>query len=83
MLTDKDVFVTPDGYLALIIPDDPTLREFVISDVTKITLGIDLIQSGQDGLLAKIRYQENVIDSLRDNIADLERELDELKEAKE
>lgn len=81
MLTSKDIFMTPQGYLAVILPDDTTLREFVIEDVTKIALGIDLIQSGQDSLIAKIRRQEAVIDSLRDDVADLERELEEIKEA--
>ena len=81
LMTDKDIFVTPQGYLALIVPGETTLQEFVIRDDVKIMLGIDLIQSGRDSLMAKIRSQENVIDSLRDNIADLEREVEQLKEA--
>ena len=81
LMTDKDIFVTPNGYLALIVPGETTLQEFVIRDDVKIMLGIDLIQSGRDSLMAKIRSQENVIDSLRDNIADLEKEVEQLKEA--
>ena len=81
MMTDKDIFITPQGYLALIVPGETTLQEFVIRDDVKIMLGIDLIQSGRDSLMAKIRSQENVIDSLRDNIADLEKEVEQLKEA--
>ena len=81
LLTDKDIFVTPDGYLGLIVPGETTLQEFVIRDDVKIMLGIDLIQSGEDALLAKIRSQQGVIDGLRDNVADLEKEVQQLKEA--
>ena len=81
LMTDKDIFVTPNGYLALIVPGETTLQEFVIRDDVKIMLGIDLIQSGRDSLMAKIRSQENVIDSLRENIHDLEQEVEQLKEA--
>ena len=81
LMTDKDIFVTPNGYLALIVPGETTLQEFVIRDDIKIMLGIDLIQSGRDSLMAKIRSQENVIDSLRENIHDLEQEVEQLKEA--
>ena len=80
-LNEKDIFVTPDGYLALIVPGETTLQEFVIRDDVKIMLGIDLIQSGEDSLLAKIRSQQGVIDSLRENIHDLEQEVEQLKEA--
>ena len=83
VLSEKDIFLTPQGYLALIIPGDTTLQEFVIGDAVKIMLGIDLIQSGYDGMSAKIRFQENAIDSLHQDVSDYEKEIEQLKEAGE
>ena len=43
VMHEKDIFVTPEGYLALIIPGDTTLQEFVLDDMTKMILARDLM----------------------------------------
>lgn len=73
MLHEKDIFMTPDGYLALIIPGDVTLQEFVIDPKTMFTLGVDLIQGAADSMMRRIESLEDANFSLNNNLAEMER----------
>lgn len=72
-LRDADIFITPKGLLALIIPGDTTMHQFYISDRTKVTLGIDLIQTAIDNMNRRIDDLEEVNVSLNNNVVEMER----------
>lgn len=78
-LRDKDIFVTPKGCLALIIPGEPTLHEFYIDDRVKVMLGIDLIASGSDKMVRRISHLDDVNCAMHDEISKMENEIAVLK----
>ena len=72
-LDGGDIFITPQGTLALIIPGETTLHQFYINPRTKVTLGIDLIHTGADTMARKIADLEEVNISLNNNVVEMER----------
>ena len=72
-LRDADIFMTPKGLLALIIPGEATMHQFYINDRTKATLAVDLIQSATDSMLRRIDHLEDVNVSLNNNVVEMER----------
>lgn len=79
VLGDKDIFVTPNGCLALIIPGEPTLHEFNIDDRVKVMLGIDLIACGSDNMVRKVSHLEDVNCAMHQEISKMENEIAVLK----
>ena len=73
VMHEKDIFVTPEGYLALIIPGDTTLQEFVLDDMTKMILARDLMTDAAEKMAKKIESLEDVKFSLNNALADMER----------